>query len=294
MRRTLAVSLFALVCSTGVYAQAVVGSGAITGIVLDKYGDGIPETTINLTNKTLGVKRTMLTSDDGVFTLPALLPGRVRPESDPPGYADWELPSFDLAVGETLNFRITCMPTGRPTDRRGAALSGARAGQQDQRHRHRYRRAAFRAAHAGPTGRPAGIAGAGRGGKPPGRAGFPRRTGPQRVSSGQPQHHRQLFPLPPQRGAVHHAGIGERDAGDPGGADARFHHTMGGWVNAVSKSGTNNLHASAYDYYAQNSWDKPDFFGNGFVPTGRYNNGGVSVARRSPPTLSSFSATSST
>ena len=64
MRRTLAVSLFALVCSTTVYAQTVVGSGAITGIVLDKYGDGIPETTINLTNKTLGVKRTMLTSDD--------------------------------------------------------------------------------------------------------------------------------------------------------------------------------------------------------------------------------------
>jgi hypothetical protein len=63
----------------------------------------------------------------------------------------------------------------------------------------------------------------------------------------------------------------------PAAPTPAFTYTYGGWVNAVSKSGTNSLHASAYDYYAQNSWDKPDFFGNGFVPTGRYNNGGISL-----------------
>jgi len=69
MRRTLAVSLFALVCSTAMHAQAVVGSGAITGLVKDIYGDGIPDTTVTLTNKVMGVKRTMMTSDNGVFDL---------------------------------------------------------------------------------------------------------------------------------------------------------------------------------------------------------------------------------
>src|SRR5580698_17554 len=116
MRRTLAVSLFALVCSPAVYAQAVVGSGAITGIVMDKYGDGIPETTIALTNKTSGVKRTMLTSDDGIFTLPALLPGSGYDlKVTRRGYADWELASFDLSVGETVNFRIRMYADRAPT-----------------------------------------------------------------------------------------------------------------------------------------------------------------------------------
>jgi hypothetical protein len=61
-------------------------------------------------------------------------------------------------------------------------------------------------------------------------------------------------------------------------APAEFGHTAGGIVNAVSKTGTNSTHLAAYDYYAQNSWDSPDFFGDGFKPTGRLNHAGISVA----------------
>ena len=108
MRRILAVSLFALVGTTGIHAQAVLASGAITGLVKDIYGDGIPETTITLTNKVVGVKRSMLTSDDGIFELPALIPaGSYDLKVTRRGYADWELPNFDLSLGETLNFKIT-------------------------------------------------------------------------------------------------------------------------------------------------------------------------------------------
>src|ERR1039457_7177888 len=53
MRRTLAVSLLALLCATAIYAQAVAGFGAITGIVRDQYGDGIPEVTLVITNPSL-------------------------------------------------------------------------------------------------------------------------------------------------------------------------------------------------------------------------------------------------
>src|SRR5271165_7162414 len=108
MRRTLAVSVLALVCSTGVHAQAVVGSGGITGIVKDRYGDGIPESTITLTNKVVGLKRTMITSDDGIFDMPALVPASSYDlKVTRKGYADWELPNFDLSLGENLNFNIT-------------------------------------------------------------------------------------------------------------------------------------------------------------------------------------------
>ena len=108
MRRTLAVPLFALVCSTAVYAQAVVGSGAVTGVIYDRFGDGIPDTTVTLTNKVAGVSRIMMTSDSGVFDAPGLIPAAsYSMKVTRRGYADWELASFDLSVGETLNFRIT-------------------------------------------------------------------------------------------------------------------------------------------------------------------------------------------
>ena len=60
MRRTLAVSLLALLCYTAIYAQAVAGAGAITGIVRDQYGDGIPEVTLVITNASLGITRSII------------------------------------------------------------------------------------------------------------------------------------------------------------------------------------------------------------------------------------------
>jgi len=123
MRRTLALSLLTLVCTTGIRAQAVAGFGAITGIVKDMYGDGIPDTTIVLTNPINGVKRTVMTSDDGIFDAPALIPSSsYSMKVTRKGYADWELKGFDVAVGETLNFH-----------RRGSpGRAGARAGHEDR------------------------------------------------------------------------------------------------------------------------------------------------------------------
>jgi hypothetical protein len=278
MRRTLAVSLFALVCSTAVYAQTVVGSGAITGIVLDKYGDGIPETTINLTNKTLGVKRTMLTSDDGVFTLPALLPGAAYDlKVTRRGYADWELASFDLAVGETLNFRIHLYADRPSTD---AEAQRSLAPVQDSKTsvtatvtQHQLSALPTPAQQVDPLVllAPAVV------------------ESPQGVLVFRGEPARNVFLLdslsvtnnyfryaPNVAPFIMQESVSEMQV-VPAAPTPDFTFTNGGWANAVSKSGTNGLHASAYDYYAQNSWDKPDFFGNGFVPTGRYNNGGVSV-----------------
>jgi hypothetical protein len=278
MRRTLAVSLLALVSSTAVDAQAVVGSGAITGIVMDKYGDGIPETTISLTNKTLGTKRTMLTSDDGIFELPALAPGgdydlKVTRR----GYSDWELASFDLAIGETLNFRIH-LYADRPSTPAEAQRSIAPV--QDSK------------TSVTATVTPEQLSSL----PTPAQQVDPLVLlapavveSPQGVLVFGGELARNVFLLDSQsitdnyfRYAPNVAPfIPQESVGTmqviSGAGTADFTYTMGGIVNAVSKSGINQLHASAYDYYAQNSWNSPDFFGNGFIPTGRYNNAGVSV-----------------
>jgi hypothetical protein len=278
MRRTLAVSLFALACSPAVHAQAVVGSGAITGIVMDKYGDGIPETTIALTNKTLGVKRTMLTSDDGIFTLPALVPGNAYDlKVTRKGYADWELPSFDLSVGETLNFRIKLYADKAATPEEAMR---ALAPVQDSKTSVTALVTASQIANL-PTPiqqvdplvllAPAVVA------TPEGALVF-RSLVARNVFllDGLSITNNYFLHSPGVAPFVSQFSVDQMQV-IPAAATADFTYTMGGMMNAVSKTGTNALHASGYDYYSKNSWDSPDFFGNGFVPTGRYNRGGVSV-----------------
>ena len=115
MRRTLAVSLLALLCSTAIYAQAVAGFGAITGIVRDQYGDGIPEVTLVITNPSLGITRSIMTSDEGLFNAPGLVPSSTYAlKVTKKGYEDWTLANFDVSVGETVNFRIPLVKAGSP------------------------------------------------------------------------------------------------------------------------------------------------------------------------------------
>src|ERR1017187_5727641 len=107
MRRTLAGSLLALLCSTAMYAQAVAGAGSITGIVRDQYGDGLPAVTLVITNPSLGINRSIMTSDEGLFNAPGLVPSSTYPiKVTKKGYEDWTLANFDVSVGETVNFRI--------------------------------------------------------------------------------------------------------------------------------------------------------------------------------------------
>jgi hypothetical protein len=278
MRRTLAVSLFALVCSTGVYAQAVVGSGAITGLIKDKYGDGIPECTINLTNKVVGVKRVSMTSDDGIFDLVTLIPASSYSlKVTRRGYADWELPSFDLSLGETLNFTITLYADKADTP--AEAMRSLKAVQDSK--------TSFSALvnddqlYALPTLAlqldPLVLLAPGVVESPAGLLVFRGEAFRNvflfdgiTVTNNYFLNHTGIAPFVMQDSASQMQVISAA-------APPEFGHTMGGIVNMITKTGTNGLHATAYDYYAQNSWDAPDFFGNGFTPTGRQNHAGVSV-----------------
>lgn len=74
--------LLGVVCLTGAHAQAVIGSGIVTGTVRDYTGSGIPDTTVILSNERLGVRRTMDTTDDGGFSTGTDSRSWIQPESD--------------------------------------------------------------------------------------------------------------------------------------------------------------------------------------------------------------------
>ncbi len=103
-------------CSAGAYAQPVSGFGAITGKVRDIYGDGIPDTTVTITNRELGLRLVLITTDDGVFYAPTLAPAAgYAVKITRKGFASWEASGLKVPVGETVNFHIVLHQTAPGT-----------------------------------------------------------------------------------------------------------------------------------------------------------------------------------
>src|SRR5690349_12180634 len=118
MKRTLSLCLALFVCLNQLSAQAGAGSGSVGGIVQEgSTEDGLPQTTVTLTNAGLGLKRVMTTTDDGLFTAPALMPSAgYRIKVAHKGFADWDSNEFEVHVGESLNFEIALQrATENPT-----------------------------------------------------------------------------------------------------------------------------------------------------------------------------------
>jgi hypothetical protein len=279
MRRTLAVSLLALLCCTAIHAQAVAGAGAITGIVRDQYGDGIPEVTLVITNPSLGITRTIMTSDEGLFNAPGLVPSSTYAlKVTKKGYEDWTLASFDVSVGENVNFRIPLVKAGSPPA--GEALS-ALAPVQDTK-MSLSALVTFPQLQGLPTNarlvdKLVLLAPAVYENPSTGYLGF---RGEQFMN---------VFLLDGINAtnsySVNKPGIAPLLTQDTiaemqvisAAAPAEFGHASGGIVNAVTRSGTDDFHVEAYDYYIAPSLVAPDPFGNNFKPTGDRQQAGLSL-----------------
>src|SRR5580700_4389198 len=100
--------LLGIVCSIGVHAQAVVGFGAVTGTVSDYTGSGIPDTTVVISNASMGTRREMDTTDDGIFNASAMPPGPgYSLKVSRKGFTQVDYKDFEILVGHTLNFKVT-------------------------------------------------------------------------------------------------------------------------------------------------------------------------------------------
>ncbi len=101
-------ALSSLVYPAGASAQAVAGLGAVAGTVRDATGAAVPNATVVVSNDSKGIRRTTQTTDAGVFAAPALVPATgysIRVTSQ--GFADWEVKDFQIQVGQVVDFTIT-------------------------------------------------------------------------------------------------------------------------------------------------------------------------------------------
>jgi len=100
--------LCGLVYPMALCAQPVSGSGAISGRVWDRGGEGIPDTTVEVSNDALGVKHVLNTNIDGMFEATGLPPGTgYRLQVTRQKFSSWERREIEIGAGQRLNFQIT-------------------------------------------------------------------------------------------------------------------------------------------------------------------------------------------
>ena len=113
MKTTLGLFLLAVVCATGAYAQSEPGYGAVTGTVRDANGEGIPDSSVFLSNESMGIRRSMMSTDDGTFDAPSLTPAKgYSLKVTRKGFVDWKSTVFDVSTGQTLNFTVMMQAEG--------------------------------------------------------------------------------------------------------------------------------------------------------------------------------------
>jgi hypothetical protein len=104
----LAVSLAAL-------AQSQATTGTVQGIVTDPNGAVVSGATINLKNDATGFERTVTSNSEGFFSAPLLPLGRYRVTTDAGGFSRSILENVDVTIGQTLSLNIG-MKVGSVTD----------------------------------------------------------------------------------------------------------------------------------------------------------------------------------
>jgi outer membrane receptor protein involved in Fe transport len=116
MQKLITFSVCALFCSTAMFGQAAAGLGAVSGTVRDASGASVPGATVVVSNDAKGIKRGVTTTDAGVFAVPALVPASgYSVKVTKQGFNDYEVKDFDVAVGQTVDFRVGLQVGGATT-----------------------------------------------------------------------------------------------------------------------------------------------------------------------------------
>lgn len=95
----------ALLVPAVAHAQAVFGT--ISGTVSDSTGAVVPGTTVRVINVNTGEVRTLKTNEAGIYTASSLVPGDYRIEAEAPGFKLANIAGLSVAVNANLKVDVT-------------------------------------------------------------------------------------------------------------------------------------------------------------------------------------------
>src|SRR5216683_2540912 len=108
--------IFTILSSASAFAQSVAGLGAISGVVRDASGAAVPGAQVIVANESKGIRRTLATTDAGVFTAPSLAPaGGYSVTVNKPGFSQYEIKDIQVQVGQNLGLEVALAVAGAST-----------------------------------------------------------------------------------------------------------------------------------------------------------------------------------
>ena len=97
---------FGLFLSISIFAQSQSTTGLIQGTVFDPSGAVVPGAAVTVKNTGTGFQRTVTSNSDGGFTAPLLPLGRYTVTTTAQGFTDSVLENIKVTVGQTLSLKI--------------------------------------------------------------------------------------------------------------------------------------------------------------------------------------------
>ena len=93
-----ALALYALVLAGQLQSQTL---GTFTGEVTDASGAAIADATVTVRNTATNGVRVVTTNQDGLYTIPALIPGMYEVKAEKPGFKTASRTNIELQVQQT-------------------------------------------------------------------------------------------------------------------------------------------------------------------------------------------------
>ena len=110
----IAMALCLSVSTAMAFGQASSSSDAV-GKVLDPSGASVPGATVHLINNATGAERIATTNDSGDWSIPNIPPAKYLVRIEKPGFKVSQIPSLDVEIGKTANGSVT-LSVGETTE----------------------------------------------------------------------------------------------------------------------------------------------------------------------------------
>lgn len=94
-------------CAVGAMAQSQASTGQISGLVTDSNGAAVANATVKVTNKDTGLLREATASGDGLFTIVLLPPGKYTVVAESSGFSTGTIDDVVVTVGQINNVNFT-------------------------------------------------------------------------------------------------------------------------------------------------------------------------------------------